>query len=121
MFTPSHDSIRLVRILLAIALAIAAFLALVAVGHGSFQPPSYSDRAFRIQTDAANARFDVLTQHNDLARTGAATHEDILTPANIKSGQFGLLGSVPSKVRSTRSRSMSRKPRSSAATRVRGR
>ena len=57
--------------------------------------PSYSDRALQIQISAANAKFDVLTQHNDLARTGAAAHEDILTPANVSSGQFGFLGSVP--------------------------
>ena len=37
----------------------------------------------------------MLTHHNDLARSGAASHEDILTPDNLKSGQFGFLGSVP--------------------------
>jgi hypothetical protein len=57
--------------------------------------PSYSDQAFKIQTAASNEQFDVLTQHNDIARTGAATHEDILTPANVHGHQFGLLGSVP--------------------------
>jgi VCBS repeat protein len=58
-------------------------------------PPLYSDQAFKIQISSANTKFDVLTQHNDLARTGAAANEDILTPANVRSGQFGLLGSVP--------------------------
>jgi hypothetical protein len=57
--------------------------------------PSYSDQAFQIQISSANTKFDVLTQHNDLARTGAATHEDILTPANVRGGKFGLLGSIP--------------------------
>jgi mono/diheme cytochrome c family protein/outer membrane protein assembly factor BamB len=33
----------------------------------------------------------VYTQHNDNARTGANLHETVLTPANVRAGQFGLL------------------------------
>ena len=38
---------------------------------------------------------DVLTQHNDPARTGANREETILTPANVNSKQFGKLFDVP--------------------------
>lgn len=34
---------------------------------------------------------NVLTQHNDLSRTGANTSEAILTPANVNSANFGKL------------------------------
>jgi len=37
------------------------------------------------------AQVDVLTQHNDVERTGANLNEVILTPSSVGSGQFGML------------------------------
>ena len=57
--------------------------------------PSYADVAHQTQNDPANLKYNVLTRHNDNARTGAATHEDILTPSSLTTGGFGYIGSVP--------------------------
>ena len=43
----------------------------------------------------ATAQISVVTQHNDIARTGANTSETILTPANVNFRTFGKLFSQP--------------------------
>jgi outer membrane protein assembly factor BamB len=44
-----------------------------------------------IAAPGAYAQVDVLTQHNDNARTGANLHETILTPENVSKAHFGML------------------------------
>lgn len=55
----------------------------------SWSAPSYADAAWQIQNQPANLKYNVLTRHNDNARTGAATHEDILTPLSLTTLDFG--------------------------------
>ena len=46
---------------------------------------------FAMLSVGAQTQVDMLTQHNDNARTGVNAHETALTPANVNSTQFGML------------------------------
>ncbi len=48
-----------------------------------------------LTTSGARAQVNVVTSHNDIARTGQNLSETILTPANVNSSQFGKLFSQP--------------------------
>src|ERR1700721_2146867 len=43
-------------------------------------------------TLTVNLTTDLLTYHNDIARTGQNPTESILTPGNVASATFGMLG-----------------------------
>jgi hypothetical protein len=46
-------------------------------------------------TTASTQANDVLTYHNDVARTGLMPNETILTPANVNAASFGLVLTLP--------------------------
>jgi hypothetical protein len=58
------------------------------VGHATSQTVTLTVNA--VQTSAVN----VLTYHNDVARTGQNLNESTLTTANVKSASFGLVGNL---------------------------
>src|SRR5690242_3201108 len=72
-----------VRILVALLLAGAAFLyiSLSSCGTEKGTPPARSAAA-----------VNVLTYHNDVARTGQNLNETLLIPANVNSSNFGRVG-----------------------------
>ena len=53
---------------------------------------SVTSSSATLTVTAAAAAVDVLTYHNDIARTGANTNETILTTTNIAAATFGKIG-----------------------------
>ncbi len=47
-----------------------------------------------VSSRSASSQDNVLTAHNDIARTGQNPGETVLTPANVKATQFGQLFSL---------------------------
>ena len=72
-------------------------VALSSVGAGGCWQPRQPADDFRIgrSRQALSTGVSVLTQHNDLARTGANLDEALLTTSNVRVGAFGKLTSLP--------------------------
>jgi hypothetical protein len=77
------------------AVKAAALLALLgaAAGVSGCEQPQATDAEIRGAVLAPMT--GVLTQHNDLARTGANLNETILNTSNVRTGSFGKLHSYP--------------------------
>jgi hypothetical protein len=68
-------------------------MALGVAGCGSSAPVVHNVPA--PSTSPSSQANDVLTYHNDVARTGVMPTETVLTPANVNSTSFGLLFTLP--------------------------
>jgi len=74
----------------------AAWVVLVGVvAPGCFEQGGAPGSDVTASERGLTAMTGVLTQHNDLARTGANLNETILTTSNVRTGSFGKLHSYP--------------------------
>src|SRR4029077_7958139 len=82
------------------ALPFAVVFGLGLAGCGGGTNSSGSNSSTDATTVTSSTATDVVTYHNDVARTGQNLNETILTPANVNSTTFGKLGfySVDGKV-----------------------
>ena len=98
------------RVIATAALCLATLLTLTACGSrpkstaesdsspassAAMTVPAKAIPSSRYQTVPATAEDDVLTYHNNLARTGLDSHETLLTPADVSPSSFGRLFSDP--------------------------
>jgi hypothetical protein len=71
----------------------AQFAAVVSNAMGSATSTAATLTVGGGSASAGGSNFDVVTYHYDNMRSGANTNETVLTPANVNSAKFGLLGS----------------------------
>lgn len=76
------------------ALFLAGILALGAAGCACCAPPVVHNVPAP-NPNASTQANDVVTYHNDVARTGLMPNETTLTPANVNATSFGLLLTLP--------------------------